>query len=1053
MERPLLQTKLQLPAVPDGSLYSQRLRDLGLADRRLSLLAAPAGFGKTTAVLLALRNMRRHMRWYRLESEDAWLPTFYEYLLAMLFTEPADSFRMLHSLQALHESYPLLNAEICQEMTFLYSERSTPLYLVFDDYHLVCDQNAIRQTMWYLIKHMPPCVRFIITARRDPGLLTGSWLLNAGYRQFTSEHLLFTEPEIRTLAKSVYNLDLTGPQLNRLFRISEGWIAGIHIICRSGDFSDDFSAHPGGDARSPDDLFAAYLRDYLAAIPDERRQRLMRLAVLEDFSIEELNGLLRLTDAAGFLRWLESSHLYIQKIQGQPVRYRFHALFRQALRQIFQMAAGQAEYRRFCEQIAAYYRLCAPFKAIPYNLMAGREDLALALAAEQARDCFGRGQPEQFFPLLNLFTPDQAARDPCLRFMSAMQLINLNRAAAQSHLMLALDGFKANRDYAFLMHSFGMLLVIAFQTNDFGPLKQAARKIPAAAILLSGGTPRIDLIISRFIALTGEDRLTAAGKYTRFLDRKTILEDMWQFSYLMIRGIYYYRTGRLSAAKLNLERVLSHPVMRSNDQWRIIGLVSCCNISFLTGDPDLIQFFINEFLMLGERYHADFALGYAHYIAAFQKYMQGDPERDLNSLSDSAEHFAAYGSELLLREIEALILIMNPAEPDEAAVHTAETCRDFFCRESPGHGMAELGIAALGLVHKRRGEFQKAEPLLKESLSISIRKGARQDAYGLYLQLADLYNQIGQHKKSRYYMRQWASAGERHHYRYARELDLDTLARVLPEAAADAVCSAHARQAEAFYRQIAGQPGDGAGSHPILCCFGHFELQYGGVVLSDRDFKTKKVSGLCQYILTQEQPQSREHLASVFWPDADRKSAYTSLRVALYELRKTLARANLSFESDRALLEETKAGFSLRNGLEIQSDVQDFERLYRQFKESPQPASAEILHQLCGLYRGPYLGAVELDSSVMIRREHYAAMYAEALHALGRLAIQNSDTAAEAELLRGLELDPLDDALCGLLIALYDKTGQPHRAQALKKQFSRRFEAEMGVPADLTPDF
>ena len=62
MKRPLLQTKLQLPAVPGGSLYSQRIRDLGLADHRLSLLAAPAGFGKTTAVLLALRQMRRHIR-------------------------------------------------------------------------------------------------------------------------------------------------------------------------------------------------------------------------------------------------------------------------------------------------------------------------------------------------------------------------------------------------------------------------------------------------------------------------------------------------------------------------------------------------------------------------------------------------------------------------------------------------------------------------------------------------------------------------------------------------------------------------------------------------------------------------------------------------------------------------------------------------------------------------------------------------------------------------------------------------------------------------------
>ena len=93
--------------------------------------------------------------------------------------------------------------------------------------------------------------------------------------------------------------------------------------------------------------------------------------------------------------------------------------------------------------------------------------------------------------------------------------------------MKAIDGFRKKGDLSFLMNTFGMLLVMAYQHNDFVLLEKAYKRLPVISLLAAGGDTRKKLIISFFIAMTGQDRLNSARLLLKLLDRRKIRDDMW----------------------------------------------------------------------------------------------------------------------------------------------------------------------------------------------------------------------------------------------------------------------------------------------------------------------------------------------------------------------------------------------------------------------------------------------------------------------------------------------------------------------------------------------
>lgn len=1049
MKRLLHKIKTQLPSIPSKTLFCERIRDLRIAENRLSILTAPAGFGKTTAVLVSLKDHRERTWWYRLEQEDAFLGVFYQHLIDILFSgEPQilqDQKRLLRSLQNLDDEYAILNAQICQDLTYLYSQSTEPRFLVLDDFQFVAHAPEFQMILTYFVCNMPECVRLVIMSRSDPGILTVKLCMNYTCKQYGTEDLLFSPEEVHELIDHVYGFDFTPEQHELIIRRSHGWAAGIYILSQS-IHNKQFLESRADLLSEVDSMFSLFFMEYLAGIEPENKARLMELAMLKDFSIDELNDLFCQEEPEEFLRWLATNQLCFQTTSHGQTRYYFHSLLSDELKRMFRRTRSEKELRAFFTGAAEYYLERDPVKAVELYLMAGEPQHAFSIGAAYARECFNGGVPERFVPVLSLFTPEQIAQNPYLLLMEGMRVLNIDRIRAQTAFMQALIAFRKLGDYRFLMNSFGMLMVVAYQHSSFADLQEAGKALPVLGIFLKGGSARTLLIISCFISLVGEDKLKRASRFLRHLDRKYIQEELWHFSYLMIRGIYHYRRGDLLSSRKNLETLLNHPVICSDDQWRIIGLVSCCNVPFLQADLELLQFFISEFTLLSERLNSDFALGYAQYLRGFLYQIQGKREEALAAFKSAKDAYCSYGSHVLQMEAECMSFIISD-ETSPEMIRRARIIVDNLRKENTSHGLEELATTTLGILLKRAGELDEAKIHLENSAAVCRKKGALQNLHALFLQLADLYFLRGEDEAAHEFYRKWMSLGKENGYIYSVPFTQQSLQRVLAHSGGLAEEDSYVREVVDFYN--AARRGNRP-EHPVkLTFFGSFCLQIGDRQLTEKDFRTRKVSGLLKYILVRGEPQSREKLAGIFWPESDRKSAGTSLRVALYELRKVLSAAGLGFDCEEALLKEGREGFALSDAHVVFTDTQQMEQLYEQWQTSNPEDPLQLLMRLCELYHGPFLEHGEYDDWVSIQREYYSGIYYEALHALGDLAVRSSHLPAAKYLLKGLELDPLDEVSYSHLIALYEATGQNDRAASLRRQFKKRYKQEMGFDADV----
>lgn len=1056
---PFYESNFSVPDIPQKSLYSQRIHDLNLEGNRLSVLIAPAGFGKTTAVLLSLCNRRENIRWYHMNREDSILHVWYSHLITVLFSccdsAVTDSMDMLAGINDIDENYPLLNAQIVQDAYAMMDDCVEHIFIVLDDFHYAVDNNIIIDTVQYLAENLPQGISIVITSRRDPKIIAGRLALRNDVRKITSKDLIFTRDEAQTLIKDIYALKISNRQIDAIYKRTEGWAAGLYLLCGSKKISGN-DIETIGIEKTGEELFSLFLSKYLRNIDEERKKTLTKLAIFEDFSCDELAEILNIDNPEDFIKWLESGNFYIQKIPTAPVRYRFHALFRDELVKLFNESITENEQNGFLRCAGKYYSEKDPRLSIRFYLKSGLTEDAISIGERCAKAFFDAGTPEKMFLLIGEFPDELIDSSPYLLLYKGMFHINSERDVSLNTFMAVMDGFKRKKDLSFLMNTLGMLLVVAYQNNGFSIIEQAYKKLPVVSLLAGNADARQKFIISIFIALTGQDCLKPASMMLRLLDRKNIDNDMWNFSYTMIRGIHFYRCGDLDEAALNLEKILAHPVLHSNDQWKIIGLVSCCNVPFLRMDFELIQRFVNEFFMLGEKYDSAFASGYGYFMLAYSKYAKCDIAGAIKAIDDTIEAFTSYGGDLLVQESLIIRALWDDAIPDEKTVYEVEAICDNLKSEKPGHGLKELAMVTLGVLYKRMGKFDGGYVMLTEALASVKRIGAKQSICGIFLQLADLLKRKGQLSEAENYALSFAELAENENYVYWREADISTIRSVyaiMPEK----ICAKplFKKIYDMYICRSVGEKHDKSHQQAKVTCkfLGKFSVSCDGMCLQESNFKTRKVSGILKYILTLDKGAivSRDKLAAVFWPETDSKSAFASLRVALYELRKTLAATSISFESENALLIEQKEGFTVNPGIVLKKDTDTLESLYHEYRISikdsdDQNSRDKILRSICRIYEGEFLQGQFYDDWATVLREHYSSIYFEALYRLAEDLIAGGKFSdAEKQLMKGLKFEPLDEECCRLIVETYNKSGQKDRADHFLKKFSQHYMDEMGV--------
>jgi LuxR family maltose regulon positive regulatory protein len=430
MSTSLLKTKLHIPP-PRPELVSRprligRLNTgLGLVAagfaRKLTLVCAPAGFGKTTLVIEWLQDVGAHphlahadgegaepgrgcdaplqVAWLSLDEEDNDPVLFTRYLIAAL--QRLDESIGHGALSLLQSPQPIPVQGLATQLLNDISAFPSPFILVLDDYQTI-RRAEIHEMLCFLIDNQPPQMHTLIATRLDPRLSLARWRARGESTEIRALDLRFTVEEAKDFLIQSMGLDLTAEQVKALEARTEGWIAGLQLAAislRSSDDPADFVRQFSGSDR--------YVIDYLAdevlqRQPVHVRQFLQQTAVLEELSAPlcdyvrfgEVEPRAELENSAVILQEVERANLFLIPLDNRREWYRYHRLFAEVL-----AAADEGESQLLHRRAATWHETHGRVARAIHYALAG-DDL------------------ESVARLIKVAAPDQLQRADFVRVLS-----------------------------------------------------------------------------------------------------------------------------------------------------------------------------------------------------------------------------------------------------------------------------------------------------------------------------------------------------------------------------------------------------------------------------------------------------------------------------------------------------------------------------------------------------------------------------------------------------------------------------------------------------------
>jgi LuxR family maltose regulon positive regulatory protein len=468
-------TKLHAPATrPDTVPRTALLPVLVGGTAKLTLVGAPAGFGKTT-LLAEWRESpaeRRPFAWVSLDEGDNDPGRFWGCAIAALQT-------LRPGIGAAAEAV-LANARVALEdvaLPLLVNDLAAlpePIVLVLDDYHVVSDER-VHESLGFLVDRMPATLRLVVATRSDPPLPLARLRARGDLAEIRAAQLRLSDAEAAALLRAALGADLDAADVASLQQRTEGWPAGLHLAALSLRDRPDargFIASFAGDDRHVVDYLVS---EVLAGEPDELREFLLRTSVLERFCAPLCEAVTAEPGAAALLERIERRNLFLVPLDSTRQWYRYHHLFGDLLRQELARTAPErvpALHRRAYE----WFRDAgAVSEAVNHAAAAGRADDARELVAASWNRVFNQGRLETVARWLDALPPEAVAADARLCVAHAWLALDAGRLDAAHGWIDAAAAGGAEHDAAVLR------AVHEFKTGD----TRAA--VAAADEVLGGG--------------------------------------------------------------------------------------------------------------------------------------------------------------------------------------------------------------------------------------------------------------------------------------------------------------------------------------------------------------------------------------------------------------------------------------------------------------------------------------------------------------------------------------------------------------------------------------
>ena len=433
-ETPLLATRMLMPRSPARVVSRTHVwhRLQRGMERPLTLLTAPPGFGKTTALAGWARQVEAPVAWVSLDSGDNEPGQFWAYVLAAL--EQASpgvtggALAMLRSLQA--PPLPVVLRALLNALASMPQD----IVLALDDYHRITEP-AIHEALASLLDHPPARLHLYLASRSEPPLPLARLRARDAVNELTSDDLRFRLDEVAEFLSEVMETPLPFEDVLALAERSDGWVAGLQLAGLSLQQHPDPAAFVASFSGSNRHVMQYLGDEALAAQPPDVRAFLLRTALLERMSASLCDALTGQNNGRAMLERLTRANLFVVMLDDEGRWYRYYHLFADLLR--LHLREEAPELLPDLHRRAALWleRDGQTIEAVQHLFAIPDFDAAAGLMERITNDLMRRGDVATLITLLEKFPSDTMLAHPHLSLSLAEALYARGQlAAAEAHI-------------------------------------------------------------------------------------------------------------------------------------------------------------------------------------------------------------------------------------------------------------------------------------------------------------------------------------------------------------------------------------------------------------------------------------------------------------------------------------------------------------------------------------------------------------------------------------------------------------------------------------------
>ena len=387
----MLLTKLHIPLAGNNIVHRTELFEKlnsGLS-RKLILVSAPAGYGKTTLLSDWIIQNKIPAAWLSLDNGDNDPAVFLSYVITgiqSIYKEFGQSaLRLINSPNSPSvESIAglLINEILDIDKNFL---------LVLDDFHLITS-SGVSKLVTYLLDHIPGNIHIVILTRSDPTLSVSRLRSQHQLVELRSSDLSFSVNDISILFNKRLKLGLSVDDVYSLESKTEGWVAGLQLTALSMSGREDISGYIN-DLKGDNRYIMDYLMEEVLKIQtDDIKEFLLQTSILEQLSAPLCNAVLNRNDSQLILETLEKNNMFVIPLDTERTWYRYHHLFADLLKQRLYLKEKTTITGLHNKAIEWFNNNSMPLLAIEHSIETENFEKSLQLLGEIVETLWKNGQ-------------------------------------------------------------------------------------------------------------------------------------------------------------------------------------------------------------------------------------------------------------------------------------------------------------------------------------------------------------------------------------------------------------------------------------------------------------------------------------------------------------------------------------------------------------------------------------------------------------------------------------------------------------------------------------